>query len=48
MGTDSDIEWRSKIFNLVDQYLNSKPKENFVPGKTWVNVLVECSITTKS
>lgn len=36
METDSETEWRSKIFNLVDQYLDSRSKEKFVPGESWI------------
>ena len=36
MESQIDLEWRTKIFELISQYLNTKQKETFVPGKTWV------------
>ena len=36
MESQSDLDWRSKIFDLISLYLENKPKERFVPGKTWV------------
>jgi CDP-6-deoxy-D-xylo-4-hexulose-3-dehydrase len=36
MTDTTDTEKRVKIFKLVSEYVNSKPKEEFIPGKTWI------------
>lgn len=36
MVNSPDREQRKNIFNMVNEYLNSRPKETFIPGKTWI------------
>ena len=36
MDTENDKEKREKILELVASYVESKPVENFLPGKTWI------------
>lgn len=31
-----EVEKRSKIFELVYEFVNSQPKEEFIPGETWI------------
>ena len=32
----SDLEKRSRIFEMVSDYVKGKPAENFIPGETWI------------
>lgn len=36
MDKEEDLKKRNEIFELVAQYVNSKPIEKFIPGKTWI------------
>ena len=36
MDEENDKQLRENILALVKEYVNSKPPEKFIPGKTWI------------